>query len=73
MKTGRLLINHEAPLTGGFASEIAATIQDKCFLYLEAPVARVCGLDTPYPLSHEKEYMPDELKTYESIVKTMHY
>lgn len=73
MKTGRLLINHEAPLTGGFASEIAATIQDKCFLYLEAPIARVCGLDTPYPLSHEKEYMPDELKTYEAIVRTMHY
>lgn len=31
MKTGRLLINHEAPLTGGFASEIAATIQERCF------------------------------------------
>ena len=73
MKTGRLLINHEAPLTGGFTSEIAATIQEQCFLYLEAPVARVCGLDTPYPLSHEKEYMPDELKTYEAILRTMHY
>ena len=73
MKTGRLLINHEAPMTGGFASEIAATIQEQCFLYLEAPVARVCGLDTPYPLSHEKEYMPDELKTYEAILRTMHY
>ena len=73
MKTGRLLINHEAPLTGGFASEIAATIQEQCFLCLEAPVARVCGLDTPYPLSHEKEYMPDELKTYEAILRTMHY
>ena len=53
MKTGRLLINHEAPLTGGFASEIAASIQERCFLYLEAPIARVCGLDTPYPLAHE--------------------
>lgn len=73
VKTNRLLINHEAPLTGGFASEIATTIQDKCFLYLEAPIARVCGLDTPFPLSHEKEYMPDETKTYEAIVRTMHY
>ncbi|WP_100641505.1 alpha-ketoacid dehydrogenase subunit beta [Alteromonas facilis] len=73
MKTGRLLINHEAPITGGFASEIAATIQDKCFLYLEAPIARVCGLDTPYPLAHEKEYMPDHLKTYEAIKRTMNY
>lgn len=70
-KTGRLLINHEAPLTGGFAGEIAACIQQECFLYLEAPIARVCGLDTPYPLIHEKEYMPDEFKTYEKIKATM--
>jgi len=73
MKTGRLLINHEAPQTGGFASEIAATVQEKCFLYLESPIARVCGLDTPYPLAHEKEYMPDHLKTFEAIKRTMNY
>ena len=73
MKTGRLLINHEAPLTGGFASEITATIQEKCFLYLEAPITRVCGLDTPYPLAHETEYMPDETKTYEAIKRSLHY
>ncbi|XOV78340.1 MAG: alpha-ketoacid dehydrogenase subunit beta [Aestuariibacter sp.] len=72
-KTGRLLINHEAPQTGGFASEIAATVQDKCFLYLESPIARVCGLDTPYPLAHEKEYMPDHLKTYEAIKRSLNY
>lgn len=72
-KTGRLLINHEAPLTGGFASEIAATIQERCFLYLESPICRVCGLDTPYPLSHEKEYMPDHLKTYEAIKRTINF
>nr|WP_283107894.1 transketolase C-terminal domain-containing protein [Shewanella ulleungensis] len=70
-KTGRLLINHEAPLTGGFAGEIAATIQQECFLSLESPISRVCGLDTPYPLIHEKEYMPDELKTFEAIKATV--
>ncbi len=72
-KTGRLLINHEAPLTGGFASEIVATVQERCFLHLESPIARVCGLDTPYPLAHEKEYMPDHLKTFEAIMRTMNY
>ncbi|GGI88494.1 alpha-ketoacid dehydrogenase subunit beta [Shewanella gelidii] len=66
-KTGRLLVSHEAPLTGGFAGEIAATIQQECFLYLESPISRVCGLDTPYPLIHEKEYMPDALKNFEAI------
>lgn len=72
-KTGRLLVTQEAPLTGGFASEIAATIQDRCFLYLESPIARVCGLDTPYPLSHEKEYFVDHLKVYEAIKASMNY
>jgi 2-oxoisovalerate dehydrogenase E1 component beta subunit len=72
-KTGRLLINHEAPLTAGFAAEITATVQDKCFLSLESPIARVCGLDTPFPLSHEKEYMPDHLKTFEAIKRTVNY
>merc|ERR1712000_103970 len=40
-RTGRLLVSHEAPKTGGFAGEIIATIQDRCFLRLEAPPARV--------------------------------
>lgn len=72
-RTGRLLINHEAPLTGGFAGEIAATIQQECFLYLESPISRVCGLDTPYPLIHEKEYMPDALKTFEAIKASVNF
>jgi 2-oxoisovalerate dehydrogenase E1 component beta subunit len=73
LKTGRLVINHEAPLTSGFGAEIAATVQEHCFLYLESPIARVCGLDTPYPLIHEKEYMPDHLKTYEAIKRSVNY
>ena len=66
-KTGRLLISHEAPLTGGFAGEISATIQEQCFLYLESPITRVTGLDVPYPLALEKEYIPDQWKIYEAI------
>ncbi|WP_438863715.1 alpha-ketoacid dehydrogenase subunit beta [Neptunicella sp.] len=72
-KTGRLLISHEAPLTGGFASEVAATIQKRCFLHLESPIERICGLDTPYPLAHEKEYMPDHLKVYEGIMRSVNF
>jgi 2-oxoisovalerate dehydrogenase E1 component beta subunit len=42
-------------------------------LYLEAPIQRVCGLDTPFPLSHEKEYMPDEHKTLAAIKYAVHF
>ncbi|MBA6341027.1 alpha-ketoacid dehydrogenase subunit beta [Colwellia sp. MB02u-10] len=72
-KTGRFIVSQEAPLTAGFASEIAATIQQECFLHLEAPIARVCGMDTPYPLALEKEYAADHLKIFEAIKTTMTY
>mgnify|MGYP000194421894 FL=1 len=72
-RTGRLAISHEAPLTGGFAGEIAATIQEQCFLSLEAPIARVTGLDTPFPLAHEKLYLADYLKIVEAIKTTVGY
>lgn len=72
-KTGRLLISHEAPQTGGFAGEIAATIQEHCFLHLESPIARVTGLDTPYPLALEKEYLPDHLKIFEAIKRSVRF
>jgi 2-oxoisovalerate dehydrogenase E1 component beta subunit len=66
-KTGRLVVTHEAPLTGGFAGEIAAAIQERCFLYLESPIARVTGMDTPFPLVLEKEHLPNHLKVFEAI------
>eukprot|EP00736_Rhodelphis_marinus_P006655 Rmarinus@m.11850 len=72
-KTGRLLVSHEAPETCGFAAEVTAKVQETCFLHLEAPIARVCGLDTPFPLSHEPVYVPDALKCFEAIKRTMEY
>lgn len=72
-KTGRLVISHEAPLTGGFAGEIAASVQERCFDHLEAPIQRVCGLDMPFPLIFERLYMPDHLKNYEAIKKVAQY
>ena len=40
---------------------------------LEAPIARVCGADTPFPLAFEKLYLPDELKVYDAIKRTVHF
>lgn len=49
-KTGRLVIVHEAPLTGGFGAEIAATVTEEAILHLRGPVIRVAGPDVPVPL-----------------------
>jgi len=72
-KTGRMIISHEAPKTGGFAAEISSKIQERCFLYLQAPIERVCGYDTPFPLAFEKFYVPDHLKNFEAIKRTVQY
>jgi 2-oxoisovalerate dehydrogenase E1 component beta subunit len=59
-KTGRCVVVHEAPVTGGFGAEIAARVSSECFYHLEAPVLRVGGYSTPYPPSRlEEHYLPD--------------
>jgi pyruvate/2-oxoglutarate/acetoin dehydrogenase E1 component len=50
-KTHRCLLVHEAPRTGGIAGEIAARVNEFCFEWLDAPVRRLTGPDTPVPLS----------------------
>lgn len=72
-KTGRLIITHEATLTGGFAAEIASKIQECCFFNLEAPIQRVCGYDTPFPLVFERFYIPDWRKLYEVVKVVLGY
>jgi pyruvate dehydrogenase E1 component beta subunit len=58
-KTGRCVIVHEAPLSGGWGAEIAAQLAEYGLLHLQAPVKRVAGYDTVMPLSRlEHHYMP---------------
>jgi len=54
-KTGRALVLHEAPMTGGFGGELAAVIGAEAFDALDAPVSRVGALDTPVPFSKALE------------------
>ncbi|MGV0834332.1 alpha-ketoacid dehydrogenase subunit beta [Mycolicibacterium thermoresistibile] len=50
-KTGRVIISHEAGKTGGASAEVAAIIAEQCITSLEAPIMRVCGVETPVPQS----------------------
>ncbi|ADX72547.1 pyruvate/2-oxoglutarate dehydrogenase complex, dehydrogenase component beta subunit [Pseudarthrobacter phenanthrenivorans Sphe3] len=58
-KTGRLVITHEAGQSGGLGAEVAASITERCFYYLEAAPVRVTGFDIPYPYSKlEMHHLP---------------
>jgi pyruvate dehydrogenase E1 component beta subunit len=72
-KTGRAIVVHEAPKSFGVGAEIISIINEKAFLYLEAPPTRVTGFDTIFPLPRgEKHYIPSPeriAKTIEDVVK----
>jgi pyruvate dehydrogenase E1 component beta subunit len=72
-KTGRVIVVHEAPKTCGFGSEIIALINEKAFLHLEAPPARVTGFDTPFPYTLEMDYLPLAHRILPAIVETARY
>ena len=54
-KTGKCLVLHEDTLTLGIGAEIAATVAENCFQYLDGPVKRVASLDTPIPFHKQLE------------------
>ncbi|HUR61267.1 MAG TPA: alpha-ketoacid dehydrogenase subunit beta [Candidatus Thermoplasmatota archaeon] len=72
-KTGRAVIVNEAPLTGGFAGEVSATIAEHALEYLEAPIKRVTGYDTPFPFTLENLYMPNANKVLHAIEQTINF
>ena len=59
-KTGRLVITHEAAMTGGLGAEVAASITERCSYHLEHAPVRVTGFDIPYPPAKmEHHHLPD--------------
>ncbi|KTG11643.1 2-oxoisovalerate dehydrogenase [Haloprofundus marisrubri] len=67
-KTGRAVVVHEAPKSGGLGGEITSIIQEEALLYQEAPVERVTGYDVPYPLyALEDYYLPNAARVEEGI------
>ena len=74
-KTRRLVIAHEACLTGGFGAEVAAVAAEKAFDWLDAPVARVAALDTPMPYNEalERQVIPSQQRIADAIRETLAY
>jgi pyruvate dehydrogenase E1 component beta subunit len=72
-KTGRVIVVHEAPKTCGFGAELLALVSERAFLHLEAPPARVCGYDTPFPYALEMDYLPLASRIVPAIIQTAGY
>ncbi|MBC8311429.1 MAG: dehydrogenase E1 component subunit alpha/beta [Candidatus Marinimicrobia bacterium] len=71
-KTNRVLVLHEANITGGIGGEIASTISEDAFEFLDAPVKRVASLDTPIPFASHIEnnvYLPH--KRFENALQEL--
>jgi pyruvate dehydrogenase E1 component beta subunit len=71
-KTGRLVVAHEAPRTGGPGGEIVAGMTERCFYALRSPPQRVAGADVVYPPQLlEDEYLPDANKIAAALRRAM--
>ena len=71
-KTGRAVVVHEAPRTCGPGAEIVAQINEKALLSLQAPVERVTGFDTVFPLPQlEKYYLPTTARVVEALRRVL--
>ena len=73
-KTGRLVVAQEAPGNVSVGSEVAATVAERAFYSLEAPVLRVSGFDTPFPPAKlEGVYLPDVDRILEAVDRALAY
>jgi len=71
--TGRVVVVHEAPRFCGFGAEISALIAEHCIEYMEAPVVRVTGFDTPFPNTLEHHYLPDHRRVLDALERVAHF
>ena len=72
-KTGRIVVANEAPRTCGYAAELVALLMEHCFDWLQAPVARVTGWDTPFPYTLENAYLPDPQRVLSALQATANF
>jgi 2-oxoisovalerate dehydrogenase E1 component beta subunit len=72
-RVGRVVLISEAPLTGGFISEVSAVISEEILDQLLAPPTRVAGFDVPYPYAQDREYLPSPNRILKAVQKVLDY
>jgi pyruvate/2-oxoglutarate/acetoin dehydrogenase E1 component len=72
-KTGRCVVLYEAPRTAGFGAEISAILAEKAIEFLESPILRVAGFDTPFPYTLETVYLPDHGRVRDAVLAANQY
>ena len=72
-KTGRMISVTESPKTSGFGGELSALVAEKWIEYMQAPILRVTGFDTPFPLALEPEYLPTPERVLNNILSSYNY
>lgn len=70
---GRVVLVSEAPKTGGFMGEVAATIAEEVLDMLLAPPLRVSGFDTPYPYAQDRAYLPSVNRILRAVQAALEY
>ncbi len=72
-KTGRFISVTEAPRTAGFSAELSALVGERWIEYMESPIMRVTGYDTPFPMILENQYLPTPERVLSKIVESYNF
>ena len=72
-KTGRVVTVYEAPRFCGYGAEISALVAENIIEYMEGPIMRVAGFDTPFPYALENVYLPNSDRVLHAIEKVYNY
>ena len=70
---GRVVVVHEAPRFCGYGAEVSALIAEHAIEWMEAPVKRVTGFDTPFPNTLEHYYLPDARRVLDAIEQVLDF
>ncbi|MCE7734856.1 MAG: alpha-ketoacid dehydrogenase subunit beta [Candidatus Heimdallarchaeota archaeon] len=73
VKTGRFVSVTESPKTAGFGAELSALVAERWIEYMEGPIIRITGYDTPFPFKLEQYYMPTPERVLDGVKRAYNY